>query len=273
MYVSHGHPDHCADLQPCCAPGCWPTGPARRCRVRAGRQPGPPPRHRRAGLVEGVPPARSTRGDFGLGPYTVEPERCRTGCPTAGAGVTGGGVVLAYTGTPEQPGSRRPGPGRRSADRRGDLRRRHPDRHAGNLSTPPRSAGTQPPPGTPRAADPPLARTDPQAAAAAARRGYRRTGRGRRARPGAHDPGVVRRRGPTVVVTALARRGGAGCPEGTANRRTGEREVTYPAPPRCRALPSARRWPVAIGPGHELKDAVGTAGAATQLAASGADIG
>ncbi|WP_200209001.1 MBL fold metallo-hydrolase [Micromonospora coerulea] len=177
VYVSHGHPDHCADLQPLL-----------RARVLADRSGPPLPVYAPAGSLDrllaidepglvdgayrlhGFDPGET----FGLGPYTVETGALPHWVPNAGARVTGRGVVLAYTG---DTGS---SPHLVDLARDADLLIAEatyvdaiPDRHAGNLSS---AAEVGRYAAAARARHVLLTHlwpgTDPQAAAAAARRGY-----------------------------------------------------------------------------------------------------
>lgn len=139
VYVSHGHPDHCADLQPLL-----------RARVLADRSGPPLPVHAPAGsldrllaidepgLVDGAYRlAGFAPGDaFALGPYRVETWSLPHWVPNAGARFTGRDAVLAYTGDTGT------SPDLVDLARDADLLiaeatypEEIPDRHAGNLSS------------------------------------------------------------------------------------------------------------------------------------------
>ncbi|MEV0722604.1 MBL fold metallo-hydrolase [Micromonospora purpureochromogenes] len=177
VYVSHGHPDHCADLQPLL-----------RARVLADRTGPPLPLYAPAGslerllaidepgLVDGAyrlcefAPGES----FGLGPYTVDTWSLPHWVPNAGARFAARDAVLGYTGDTGA------SPGLVELAREADLLIAEatyvdviPDRHAGNLSSAlevGRYAATA------RARRLLLTHlwpgTDPQAAVAAARQAY-----------------------------------------------------------------------------------------------------
>ncbi|MFC0508561.1 MBL fold metallo-hydrolase [Micromonospora costi] len=101
VYVSHGHPDHCADLQPLL-----------RARVLADRSGPPLPVYApagsldrllaidEAGLVDDAYRLSAfTPGEsFDAGPFRVDTWRLPHWVPNAGARLTGGTEVLAYTG-------------------------------------------------------------------------------------------------------------------------------------------------------------------------------
>ncbi|MFR9775530.1 MBL fold metallo-hydrolase [Micromonospora sp. MS34] len=101
VYVSHGHPDHCADLQPLL-----------RARVLADRSGPPLPVHAPAGSLDRlfaldeaglVDPAYGWHafapGDaFDLGPFAVRTWALPHWVPNAGARFAVGDLVLAYTG-------------------------------------------------------------------------------------------------------------------------------------------------------------------------------
>ncbi|SBT53291.1 MBL fold metallo-hydrolase [Micromonospora auratinigra] len=139
VYVSHGHPDHCADLQPLL-----------RARVLADRSGPPLPVHAPAGSLDRllavdepglVEPAYAARpfapGDsFPIGPFAVTTWSLPHWVPNAGARFTGPGGVLAHTGDTG------PSPDLVDLARDADLLIAEatypvavPDRHAGNLSS------------------------------------------------------------------------------------------------------------------------------------------
>ncbi|MFG2054937.1 MBL fold metallo-hydrolase [Micromonospora sp. NPDC048930] len=139
VYVSHGHPDHCADLQPLL-----------RARVLADRSGPPLPVHAPAGsldrllaidepgLVESAYQVRAfAPGDaFELGPYRVDTWSLPHWVPNAGARFAGRDAVLAYTGDTGT------SPDLVELARDADLLiadatypEEIPDRHAGNLSS------------------------------------------------------------------------------------------------------------------------------------------
>ncbi|MFI7214624.1 MBL fold metallo-hydrolase [Micromonospora maritima] len=101
VFVSHGHPDHCADLQPLV-----------RARVLTDRSGPPLPVHAPTGSLTGLlaidepgmlePGYRLTEFTPGetlrLGPYEVRTFSLPHWVPNAGARFSAAGVVLAYTG-------------------------------------------------------------------------------------------------------------------------------------------------------------------------------
>ena len=101
VLVSHGHPDHCADLHPLL-----------RARAYADDRPAPLPVHAPTGAVDRVvtldgpgslPGSFAIRGfepgqSFGVGPFEVSTWRLPHFVPNAGLRLSAGGRVLAYTG-------------------------------------------------------------------------------------------------------------------------------------------------------------------------------
>lgn len=101
VYVTHGHPDHCADLNPLL-----------RARALAADPPPPLPLYAPSGALDAVlaldRPGMLTpayvRRDFtpgeslAVGPFTVETEPLPHHLPNAGLRLSAGGSVLAYTG-------------------------------------------------------------------------------------------------------------------------------------------------------------------------------
>ncbi|MFY1619879.1 MBL fold metallo-hydrolase [Micromonospora sp. WMMD736] len=101
VYVSHGHPDHCADLQPLLRARALADRPAPALPVYA------PTGSLDAllaiddpGLVDAAyRPHGFTPGDaFDVGPFAVRTWSLPHWLPNAGARFTAGGTVLAYTG-------------------------------------------------------------------------------------------------------------------------------------------------------------------------------
>jgi ribonuclease BN (tRNA processing enzyme) len=101
VLVSHGHPDHCADLNPLLRARALVPDPPPRLAVHA--LPGSLDRVLaldRPGMLEDafrLHPFRSG-GRFELGPFTVETWPLPHHVPNAGLRLTAGGRVLAYTG-------------------------------------------------------------------------------------------------------------------------------------------------------------------------------
>lgn len=99
VLVSHGHPDHCADLNPLL-----------RARSLGGHSPPPLPVHAppgaldavlaldRRGMLEYVTHELTPRVPYELGPFTVEAWSLPHHVPNAGLRLEAGGKVLAYTG-------------------------------------------------------------------------------------------------------------------------------------------------------------------------------
>ncbi|MGH3728907.1 MAG: MBL fold metallo-hydrolase [Micromonosporaceae bacterium] len=101
VYVTHGHPDHCADLNPLL-----------RARAMADSPPRPLPLYALPGSLDAVlgldrpgmlEPAYQLRefeaGDhFEIGPFAVDTRMLPHSRPNAGVRLTTGGSVLAYTG-------------------------------------------------------------------------------------------------------------------------------------------------------------------------------
>jgi len=101
VLISHGHPDHCADLNPLL-----------RARALADDPPGPLAVHALPGAVDAVlaldaPPMLAgsyvlrdfaAPGRFGIGPFEVDSWMLPHFVPNAGLRLTAGGTVLAYTG-------------------------------------------------------------------------------------------------------------------------------------------------------------------------------
>ncbi|MFC6082652.1 MBL fold metallo-hydrolase [Sphaerisporangium aureirubrum] len=101
VFVSHGHPDHCADLNPLLRARTLRDDPA-----------GPLPVYSPPGALDAVlaldrpgmmagacVPHEFTPGDtFGIGPFRAETRSLPHWVPNAGVRLTAGGRVLAYTG-------------------------------------------------------------------------------------------------------------------------------------------------------------------------------
>ncbi|MFG3300251.1 MBL fold metallo-hydrolase [Micromonospora chersina] len=177
VYVSHGHPDHCADLQPLL-----------RARVLADRSGPPLPVYAPAGaldrllavdepgLVDGAYrlAALVPGVGFDLGPFRVDTWSLPHWVPNVGARFTGRAAVLAYTG---DTGS---SPDLVELARDADLLIAEatypveiPDRHAGNLSSAAEVGRYAAAAGARRVLLTHLwPGTDPAEAVAAARRGY-----------------------------------------------------------------------------------------------------
>jgi ribonuclease BN (tRNA processing enzyme) len=101
VLVSHGHPDHCADLNPLLRARALAADPAPRLPVHA--LPGALDRVLaldRPGMLDGSLALRAfTAGArFEVGPFTVDTWALPHFVPNAGLRLTSGGRVLAYTG-------------------------------------------------------------------------------------------------------------------------------------------------------------------------------
>jgi ribonuclease BN (tRNA processing enzyme) len=101
VLVSHGHPDHCADLNPLLRARALDSDPAPKLPVHA--LPGALDRVLaldRPGMLDGAFALRSfTAGvRFEIGPFTVDTWALPHFVPNAGLRLTSGGRVLAYTG-------------------------------------------------------------------------------------------------------------------------------------------------------------------------------
>jgi ribonuclease BN (tRNA processing enzyme) len=101
VLVSHGHPDHCADLNPLLRARALDVEPAPRLPVHA--LPGSLDRVLaldRPGMLDDARAVRAfTAGQrFEIGPFTVDTWALPHFVPNAGLRLTSGGTVLAYTG-------------------------------------------------------------------------------------------------------------------------------------------------------------------------------
>jgi ribonuclease BN (tRNA processing enzyme) len=101
VLVSHGHPDHCADLNPLLRARALDVEPAPRLSVYA--LPGSLDRVLaldRPGMLDDARAVRAfTAGQrFEIGPFTVDTWALPHFVPNAGLRLTAGGTVLAYTG-------------------------------------------------------------------------------------------------------------------------------------------------------------------------------
>jgi ribonuclease BN (tRNA processing enzyme) len=101
VLVSHGHPDHCADLNPLLRARALDVEPAPRLPVHA--LPGSLDRVLaldRPGMLDDARAVRAfTAGQrFEIGPFTVDTWALPHFGPNAGLRLTSGGTVLAYTG-------------------------------------------------------------------------------------------------------------------------------------------------------------------------------
>jgi ribonuclease BN (tRNA processing enzyme) len=101
VLVSHGHPDHCADLNPLLRARALDPDPAPKLPVHA--LPGSLDRVLaldRPGMLDGALVLRAfTAGSrFEIGPFTVDTWALPHFVPNAGLRLTSGGRVLAYTG-------------------------------------------------------------------------------------------------------------------------------------------------------------------------------
>ncbi|MCG5470098.1 MBL fold metallo-hydrolase [Micromonospora sp. LAH09] len=101
VYVSHGHPDHCADLQPLLRARVLPDRPAPALPVYApGGSLDPLLAIDESGLVDTAYELHAfAPGDtFDVGPFTVRTWSLPHWVPNAGARFSADGTVLAYTG-------------------------------------------------------------------------------------------------------------------------------------------------------------------------------
>jgi ribonuclease BN (tRNA processing enzyme) len=101
VLVSHGHPDHCADLNPLLRARALDPDPAPKLPVHA--LPGALDRVLaldRPGMLDDALVLRTftAGGRFEIGPFTVDTWALPHFVPNAGLRLTGGGKVLAYTG-------------------------------------------------------------------------------------------------------------------------------------------------------------------------------
>jgi ribonuclease BN (tRNA processing enzyme) len=101
VVITHGHPDHCADLNPLLRARALNDVPAPRLPVHAlpGALDAVLALDRPAMLSEAYALHEFTAGDrFALGPFTVESSPLPHHLPNAGLRVSAGGAALAYTG-------------------------------------------------------------------------------------------------------------------------------------------------------------------------------
>jgi ribonuclease BN (tRNA processing enzyme) len=101
VLVSHGHPDHCADLNPLLRARALDPDPAAKLPVHA--LPGALDRVLaldRPGMLDDALALRTftAGGRFEIGPFTVDTWALPHFVPNAGLRLTAGGKVLAYTG-------------------------------------------------------------------------------------------------------------------------------------------------------------------------------
>lgn len=101
VFVSHGHPDHCADLNPLLRARALTDDPPPRLPVHT--LPGaldPVLALDRPGMLDGAIEVREfTAGQrFEIGPFTVDTWALPHFVPNAGVRLANGGTVLAYTG-------------------------------------------------------------------------------------------------------------------------------------------------------------------------------